>query len=106
MGGGRAESVGQHAHLEPSHGCRLHLLEELTARGVVLENVGLKQDLLPGGLAGLAHGGEGVAAVEEDVHPVSPEERRAVDAPHQELEAGVRETLWQRGGELLDAPHP
>ena len=89
----------------PSLAARLEPLEEGAARGVVLEDVGLEEDLLLRGLAAVPHGGEGLTAVEVDVDRVAAEEGRAVDAPQQHLEAGVLEPQGEGGGELFDAAH-
>jgi hypothetical protein len=102
----RAQGVGHHADPDAARRRGRGLLQEQAAGPVVLEDVGLEQDLALGGEHRLVHGGERVHAAEEDLGAVAAQDRRAVDAAQEDLEAGVEDALGQRAGEPPDAAGP
>ena len=69
---------------------------------VVLADIGLEEQLPLGGEGGLAHRGESLGAAGEDLDAVAAEDRSAVDAAQQDLEARILDPQWQGGGQASD----
>ena len=98
----RAERVGEDAHRDAAPDGGRKRFDERAPRGVVLENVGLEEDLALRGRDRVAHRGERGRAVEEHRDRVAPVQGFRVDLPEEHLEIRIEDAESQR---LRETPH-